>query len=81
MKKCKVCGSYMRLCSKNRYEITKEPVGLSCLVAGPVIYEAFDCPKCGCQNIVNIRESKRMQTEEKEELQGKTQINEINNAG
>lgn len=30
--------------------------GLNVLVEGQKAYECFDCPECGCQNIVNIRE-------------------------
>ena len=26
------------------------------IMTAPTTYEAFDCPKCGCQNIVNVRE-------------------------
>ena len=55
-KKCKVCGSKLTLHHSLRYEITKMPVGLNCLTEAPIIYEAFDCPKCGCQNIVGVRE-------------------------
>lgn len=54
--KCKVCGKRFSAKAKNRYEIVKDPKGLRCLVEDVVVYEAFDCPKCGCQNIVNVRE-------------------------
>lgn len=54
MKKCKVCGKKLTLCSDLRYEVTR----FSYLSEEPTIYEAFDCPKCGCQNIVGIRETK-----------------------
>ena len=55
MKCCKVCGKRLNLKAENRYEIREVPKGLRVLVEGAVVYEAFDCPKCGCQNIVNIR--------------------------
>lgn len=29
---------------------------MNVLVEGQKAYECFDCPECGCQNIVNIRE-------------------------
>lgn len=54
--KCKVCGKRFKLLKENRYEVVKIPVGLNCLTEGSVTYEAFDCPRCGCQNIVNIKE-------------------------
>ena len=56
MKKCKVCGRRLRLLKENKYEIVQKPVGMNALTQGTKIYEAFDCIKCGCQNIVNIRE-------------------------
>jgi len=55
-KKCTVCGNKLVLHCSLRYEITKTPVGLNCLTEAPITYEAFDCPHCGCQNIVNVRE-------------------------
>ena len=56
MKKCKVCGKMMRLNRSMRYEITKYPSGLNILTQDPITYECFDCPHCGCQNTVNVRE-------------------------
>jgi len=53
--KCKVCGKKFNLKAENRYEIREVPKGLRMLVEDAKVYEAFDCPKCGCQNIVNIR--------------------------
>ena len=55
-RKCKICGAKMKLTVDRRYEITKIPVGLMALTEPAITYEAFDCPKCGCQNIVNERE-------------------------
>lgn len=52
MRKCNVCGRRFRLLAKNRYEVFKSPVGLNCLTEGTVYSNAFDCPHCGCQNIV-----------------------------
>lgn len=53
--KCKVCGKHMNLNKKDRYEIVKPRKGF----ISPIIYEAFDCRRCGCQNIVNVREDIR----------------------
>lgn len=63
MRKCIVCGKRFRLLAKNRYEVVKNPVGLEILVQEPVYYNAFDCPKCGCQNIVGVIEKNKVQTE------------------
>lgn len=52
MKKCAVCGKRFKLKKENKYETIKysdEIFGFK----RPILYEAFDCPKCGCQNIVN----------------------------
>ena len=57
--KCKVCGKHMNLNKKNKYEIVKDRYEILEPTKGfvsQIIYEAFDCPRCGCQNIVNVRE-------------------------
>jgi transcription elongation factor Elf1 len=57
--KCKICGKRMNLKAENRQEIKKNKSLGECLTnsgSSMQIYEAFDCPHCGCQNIVNIRE-------------------------
>ena len=56
MRKCKVCGKRFELEKSNRYDVVKNPEGLQALTQSSTTYEAFDCPKCGCQNIVGIRE-------------------------
>ena len=58
--KCKICGKRMKLDKEEKYEIYNVPQGLKCLTEKTVIYECFDCPKCGCQNIINIREINRV---------------------
>ncbi len=63
MRKCTVCGKRFRLLAKNRYEIVKSPVGLAALTQETVYYNAFDCPKCGCQNIVGVVEKNKVQQE------------------
>lgn len=55
-RKCKVCKKKFNLKKENKYQIYVAPVGLNCIVEGGKTFEAFDCPMCGCQNIVNIRE-------------------------
>ena len=46
--KCKICGARMKLKAEDRYEIP-------CFVKHRK-FEAFNCRKCGCQNIVNVKE-------------------------
>ena len=55
--KCKICGKYFKLKAENRYEAIKAPTLAEVLTAKAITYECFDCPKCGCQNLVNIREA------------------------
>lgn len=59
MRKCNVCGRRFRLLAKNRYEVVRRPAGLNCLTEGTVYFNAFDCPRCGCQNIVGVLEKGR----------------------
>ena len=53
---CKVCGRLFRVKKENRYEVVIYPTGFNVFIERPRVYECFDCPKCGCQNTVNIRE-------------------------
>lgn len=54
--KCKICGKRFKLIKENRYLATENTGVLAAMTKPPKIFEAFDCPRCGCQNIVNIRE-------------------------
>lgn len=54
--KCKICGKRFKLMKENRYLATEKIGALEGLTKAAKIFEAFDCPHCGCQNIVNIRE-------------------------
>lgn len=54
---CKVCKSYYKPKKENRYEVVESKGVLSAIAAPAKVFEAFDCPKCGCQNLVNIRET------------------------
>ena len=56
MKKCKVCGKRLKMDSEKRYEVVKIPHSLNTLFEAPIVFECFDCPRCGCQNAVNVRE-------------------------
>ena len=55
--KCKICGKRIKLKKENRYEIVSNLTGLKMLYESPKTYECFDCTHCGCQHIVNIRET------------------------
>ena len=68
MKKCKVCGKRFKLKNEKRYIYEKVPVGLNRLTEGSTFYECFDCPKCGCQQIVNIREGNEKLNNDAEEV-------------
>lgn len=66
--KCKVCGEKLRLDKEYRYEVVKIPDTMGVLLGCKrEVFEAFDCPKCGCQNIVNVREVSTNVANEKSE--------------
>lgn len=71
--KCKVCGKRFRLKKENKYTVKVEPHGLLTLTEKTKYYEAFDCPRCGCQNIVNIIEVGERVTAEGEEIEEETE--------
>lgn len=51
--KCKVCGVNFALDKSERYIVLDDYVPFS--FSERKMFEAFDCPVCGCQNIVNER--------------------------
>lgn len=55
-RKCKVCGVNFALDKSNKYIVIDDYVAIS--FSGRKMFEAFDCPVCGCQNIVNERKSR-----------------------
>ena len=64
MYKCKICNNEFKLKKEERYiVIDNVETGLAVLGKHTQenIYDAFDCPVCGCQNVVNTR--KRMYLE------------------
>ena len=54
--KCKVCGKRYKAIAANKYIAIEKIGALEGLTKAPKTFECFDCIKCGCQNIVNIRE-------------------------
>lgn len=59
--KCKICGKRFKLIKENKYLATEKKGALEELTKASKIFEAFDCPHCGCQNIVNTREGAVME--------------------
>ena len=58
---CVVCGRLIPLIVENHYVATdKDRTGLSSAInrEEPELYDCFDCPHCGCQNV--IQERKRL---------------------
>lgn len=43
------------LIKDNKY-IVQENKGINGIATGTKKFECFDCPHCGCQNILNVRE-------------------------
>ena len=55
---CETCGRGFALIAEERYTVrTVEKTGLAGAFSGEEsdLYDAFDCPHCGCQNIVSAR--------------------------
>ena len=56
MVKCSICGEQVELRKENRYEVVIEAGVLQkSLGAKDHLYEAFDCPQCGCQIVAQQR--------------------------
>ena len=54
--KCKICGSKLELKKENKYLVLENKGITEIFNNGNTYYECVDCSKCGCQNIINIRE-------------------------
>lgn len=54
--KCSVCRS--RFHAKKEYMIEKMFTGLASLGASDMVYDAMDCPECGCQIVLAERKPK-----------------------
>ena len=53
---CKVCKRRFVANKNDKYLVQRARSIVDAITTAPVTYEAFDCPKCGCRNIVNVRE-------------------------
>lgn len=78
--KCKVCECEFVPEKKEHYISRDEvKVGFSSIAGGmeEKVYDTFDCPQCGCQNIVNerkrslFRELESLKEEEEEPIPAK----------
>jgi len=56
VKRCKICNAKLILTNDRRYVVCKGNIVNKLLGEQITAYECFDCPKCGCQNVVNVRE-------------------------
>lgn len=65
--KCKVCGKRFKPLAEKKYIAVEKIGALECLTKQSKQFECFDCPKCGCQNIVNIREE-ALEIKERDEV-------------
>jgi len=52
--KCKVCGTKFKPQKSNKYTV-KIVKRTSFVTADVEYYDAFDCPKCGCQQLAGLR--------------------------
>lgn len=58
MTKCVICEKEFELNKEDRYTSRGEArVGLSAIAGGheETLYDTFDCPFCGCQNVMQER--------------------------
>lgn len=51
--KCKICGTKFYPKSEDKYIAQEKAQGLMALTKQTVAYDAFNCPQCGCQILVN----------------------------
>jgi len=55
---CKICDRDFPLLEEEHYTTKIRKTGLSAIAGGEErLHDAFDCPHCGCQNIVGERET------------------------
>ena len=57
MKRCKVCGMPLVVRKDRLYYVQRGTGLMDAITKSKTMYEAFDCMRCGCQNIVGIRET------------------------
>ena len=52
--KCSICN-YKFYIEKSKVKMVSESKGISGAISGNTLFDAIDCPKCGCQNILKVR--------------------------
>lgn len=75
MIKCNVCGEQVELRKENRYEVLIKASTLQkSLGIKDSLYEAFDCPSCGCQMLMQerfpVKEEAKIAEERADECNG-----------
>ena len=78
MLKCKICGTEFPAIRERHYlsrDLTK--TGIAAAFGStdePALYDTFDCPNCGCQNVA---QSRKREYDEGEELTDEEILEEI----
>lgn len=67
MRTCSVCGRDFPLLVENRYTArdNNNKLGFAVFTCGTEdsLYDAIDCPHCGCQNILQLRKRRNAMSE------------------
>lgn len=70
--KCKVCGKRFKPNKENVCLATEQVSFMQTLTTVAKTYEVIDCPRCGCQNLLNIRMPIAAEREEEHENESET---------
>jgi hypothetical protein len=54
--KCKICKHRFSLSKEMLYVAQEIACGVNIFTPATKMFDAVDCPKCGCQLLLNIRE-------------------------
>ncbi len=54
--KCKICKYRFKLSKEMLYVAQETACGVSILPTNTKMFDAVDCPRCGCQILLNVRE-------------------------
>lgn len=57
--RCRICGKKFEPKKNDMYIVEKECIEKSIFIKTKQLYECFDCPACGHQIPVSIREGKK----------------------
>lgn len=53
--KCKVCRKHFTPDSRLVYQVSDSISVVQALTVSQKTYDAIDCPRCGCQLVLNVR--------------------------